>query len=82
MNLIDVYIQEVTRRLPEKGRDDIALELWSTIEDMLPENYSDKGVKEVLKNLGNFFRECKARLVEHVVNEIYRLFIELITNTY
>lgn len=53
MNLIDIYIQEVTRRLPEKGRDDIALELRSTIEDMLPENYSDQEVKEVLKNLGN-----------------------------
>ena len=27
MNLIEVYIQEVTRRLPEKSREDIALEL-------------------------------------------------------
>ena len=27
MNLIEVYIQEVTRRLPEKNREDIALEL-------------------------------------------------------
>ncbi len=26
MNLIDIYIQEVTRRLPEKSRADIALE--------------------------------------------------------
>lgn len=53
MHLIDIYIQEVTRRLPEKSRDDIALELRSTIEDMLPENYSEKEIKEVLKNLGN-----------------------------
>jgi len=53
MNLIDIYIQEVTRRLPKKSRDDIALELRSTIEDMLPENYAEKEVKEVLKNLGN-----------------------------
>ncbi len=53
MNLIDIYIQEVTRRLPEKSRDDIALELRSTIEDMLPENYAEKEVKEVLGNLGN-----------------------------
>ncbi|QUG42608.1 hypothetical protein KD050_04860 [Psychrobacillus sp. INOP01] len=53
MHLIDIYIQEVTRRLPVKSRDDIALELRSTIEDMLPENYSEKEVKEVLKNLGN-----------------------------
>lgn len=53
MNLIDIYIQEVTRRLPVKSRDDIALELRSTIEDMLPENYSEKEVKKVLQNLGN-----------------------------
>lgn len=32
MNLIEVYIQEVIRRLPEKSREDIALELRSTIE--------------------------------------------------
>ncbi|PMC35931.1 hypothetical protein CJ195_16875 [Bacillus sp. UMB0899] len=53
MNLIDIYIQEVTRRLPEKSRDDIALELRSTIEDMLPDDYNEKDVKEVLKKLGS-----------------------------
>jgi hypothetical protein len=26
MRIIDLYIQEVTRRLPEKSREDIALE--------------------------------------------------------
>ncbi len=36
MNLIETYVYEVTRRLPEKTRGDIALELRSTIEDMLP----------------------------------------------
>lgn len=53
MHLIDIYIQEVTRRLPEKNREDIALELKSTIEDMLPEDYTEKEVKEALENLGN-----------------------------
>lgn len=53
MTLIDVYIQEVTRRLPEKSRKDIGLELRSTIEDMLPEQYSEKEVKETLATLGN-----------------------------
>ena len=53
MNLIDKYIQEVTRRLPEKNRKDIALELRSTIEDMLPKQYSEEEVKEVLNELGN-----------------------------
>jgi magnesium-transporting ATPase (P-type) len=53
MHLIDIYIHEVTRRLPEKNRKDIALELQSTIEDMLPENYSEEDVREALVNLGS-----------------------------
>ncbi len=53
MNLIEIYIQEVTRRLPEKNREDIELELRSTIEDMLPNNYSEEDVKVVLEKLGN-----------------------------
>lgn len=53
MNLIEVYIQEVTRRLPEKSRGDIALELRSTIEDMLPNDYSEEEVKTVLEKLGS-----------------------------
>lgn len=53
MNLIEVYIQEVTRRLPEKNREDIALELRSTIGDMLPDDYSEEDVKAVLEKLGS-----------------------------
>ncbi|KAB2329520.1 hypothetical protein F7731_21990 [Cytobacillus depressus] len=53
MNLIEVYIQEVTRRLPNKTRKDIALELESTIYDMLPEDYSEKDVHRALETLGN-----------------------------
>lgn len=53
MELINVYIQEVTRRLPEKSREDIALELKSTILDMLPENFSKNDVHQALEKLGN-----------------------------
>ncbi|MER2007700.1 MAG: hypothetical protein ABS939_09635 [Psychrobacillus sp.] len=53
MKNIEIYIQEVTRRLPEKMRSDIALELRSTIEDMLPEKYNEEDVKDVLNQLGN-----------------------------
>ena len=53
MKLIDLYIQEVTRRLPEKSRKDIALELRSTIEDMLPDEYTEQDVKAVLEKMGN-----------------------------
>ncbi len=53
MNLIEIYIQEVVRRLPEKNREDIALELRSTIEDMLPDGYGEEDVKEVLGKMGS-----------------------------
>ena len=53
MHLIEIYIHEVTRRLPEQARDDIALELRSTIEDMLPDDPDEEEVKAVLAKLGN-----------------------------
>ncbi|KOR82954.1 hypothetical protein AM233_01565 [Bacillus sp. FJAT-22058] len=53
MELIELYIQEVTHRLPEKNRADIALELQSTIEDMLPEDHTEQDVKAVLLKLGD-----------------------------
>ncbi|WP_082233152.1 HAAS signaling domain-containing protein [Halobacillus massiliensis] len=53
MKLIEVYLQEVERRLPEKNREDILLEIRSTIEDMLPDDYTEENVKEVLKQMGN-----------------------------
>lgn len=53
MNLIDIYIQEVTRRLPEKDREDVSMELRSTIEDMLPDDYGEDEAKEALAKLGN-----------------------------
>lgn len=53
MNLIELYIQEVTRRLPDKTRNDIALELESSIYDMLPEDYSEEDIHRVLETLGN-----------------------------
>ncbi|MCM3109817.1 hypothetical protein [Lederbergia lenta] len=53
MNLIEVYIQEVTGRLPEKNREDIALELRSIIEDMLPDDYNEEDVNVILEKLGN-----------------------------
>lgn len=53
MKMIDAYIYEVTRRLPEKSRNDIALELRSTIEDMLPEDFTEDEVQEVLSKLGD-----------------------------
>lgn len=53
LDLIDAYIYEVTRRIAKNKRNAIELELKSTIEDMLPDNYSELEVKEVLLKLGD-----------------------------
>ncbi|MEN8647428.1 hypothetical protein ABFE25_22805 [Bacillus toyonensis] len=53
MSLIDMYVQEVAKRLPEKNREDITLELRSTIEDILPDDYNEDDVKSVLEKLGS-----------------------------
>jgi hypothetical protein len=84
MNLIDTYIYEVTRRLPEKSREDIAMELRSTIEDMLPEKYTEEHVMEQLEKLGNpavlaaSYRDTPNYLVGPKVYDAYIHTIKLI----
>lgn len=53
MSLIDRYILAVTERLPEDMRNDVAEELRSNIEDMLPDNADDNEIRKVLEKLGN-----------------------------
>lgn len=53
MSLIERYILAVTERLPEDIRDDVARELRSNIEDMLPEAAGENQVREVLEKMGN-----------------------------
>ncbi|WP_422122451.1 HAAS signaling domain-containing protein [Planococcus sp. X10-3] len=53
MEWIDRYIGEVTRRLPVKEREDIAQELHSTMEDMLPPGYTEVEERELLMKFGD-----------------------------
>src|SRR3954454_11494729 len=84
MNLIEVYIQQVTRRLPEKSREDIGLELRSTIEDMLPDDYTEDEVKSVLEQLGNpallasGYRDQPMHLIGPRYFDIYSTLLEMI----
>ncbi|MCM3388741.1 hypothetical protein [Ureibacillus chungkukjangi] len=81
MNLIEVYIYEVTRRLPNKNREDIGLELKSTIEDMLPEKYSEDEVKKVLVELGNpavLASEYNERPMHLIGPKYYDLYMSLL----
>ena len=62
MNLIDRYIAEVGRHLPEKDRTDIEAEVRSMVEDMIderserghqPKSADEKVITEVLEQLGD-----------------------------
>jgi hypothetical protein len=57
MNLIDRYVNEVGRRLPRKKRDDLKLELRSTLQDSLEDRYGDQPtdaeVEELLREFGS-----------------------------
>ncbi len=53
MSIIERYILAVTERLPEEIRYDVAEELRSNIEDMLPENATEEEMRAVLEKLGN-----------------------------
>lgn len=53
MNLIDRYVYAVTKHFQKDTREDVGKELRANIEDMLPENYTDKDVYQVLEELGS-----------------------------
>lgn len=53
MSLIDRYIYAVKNHLPSELREDIGMELRANIEDMLPEDYTEEDVYQVLKQLGS-----------------------------
>lgn len=53
MKLIEQYVYTVMEHLPLALRDDIGKELRTNIEDMLPENYSEEDVYQVLMKLGS-----------------------------
>ena len=52
-DLIERYIYDVTRRLPEKSREEVAKELRANIADMLGENPTEDEIKKVLTTLGH-----------------------------
>lgn len=84
--LIDRYLYDVTRRLPEKLRKDIEEELRTLIEDMLEERQDsgqseEKNIEEVLTELGEpallaeKYRGDKAHLIG---GEYYPLYCQIL----
>ena len=51
-NLIERYVYDVIRRLPEKERDEVSKELKSNIYDMLPDSAGQNEIKSILYELG------------------------------
>ncbi len=53
MKLIERYVYAVMEYLPFELREDIGKELHTNIEDMLPDDYTEEEVYQVLVNLGS-----------------------------
>ncbi|MCX5775281.1 MAG: hypothetical protein NTV44_02830 [Firmicutes bacterium] len=51
-DLIERYIHDVTKRLPETSRAEVGKELRANIDDMLPPNPTNEDIKKVLITLG------------------------------
>lgn len=52
-HMIERYIYAVTKRLPEKMREEVKEELTANINDMLPEHPTDEDIDRVLHQLGH-----------------------------
>lgn len=53
VDIIERYIYDVTRRLPENEREEVSRELNANIHDMLSDNFDQEGIKTVLYELGS-----------------------------
>ena len=84
-SLIDRYVYDVTRRLPEKSRPDVEKELRANIADMLPENTSQEDMNRVLTSLGDpaklaeQYRAKPRYLISPVLFDDYVTVLKLVT---
>ncbi|MBU0996964.1 MAG: hypothetical protein KKE16_02850 [Firmicutes bacterium] len=68
-HMIERYVYDVTRRLPENQREDVAKELRANIDDMLSGSTNEVEIEKVLLSLGeprtlaNEYREKKRYLI-------------------
>lgn len=51
-NVIERYVYDVNRRLPEESRAEVEKELTANIEDMLGDDHSEENIEKVLLELG------------------------------
>jgi len=87
MNLIDIYVSEVGRRLPAKTRSDIEAEIHSALEDMLEERSQKAGrpeddemIYEILKEYGDPEKVAASYLPERYLigPSLFPIFLTLV----
>lgn len=84
MEMIDRYVNAVADRLPEDTREDVAKELRTNIEDMLPDDASESDVRKVLEELGNpvklsnEYRQVKRYLIGPAMYDSYISILKLV----
>ena len=75
--IIERYIYDVTRRLPEKERGEVKRELEANINDMLPDETSEQDIADALVKLGEprilaeQYREKPRYLISPAMFELY-----------
>ena len=83
-DMIERYIYDVTRRLPEKDREDVKRELGASINDMLPANPSEQDITKTLTELGDpkvlseKYRDKPRYLISPAMFEIYISVLKLV----
>jgi len=74
---IERYVYDVTRRLPEKEREEVSKELKSNIYDMLSDNADEDEIKTVLYELGSpaslaeKYRQKPRYLISPAIYDVY-----------
>ncbi|HOO44314.1 MAG TPA: hypothetical protein PKU69_04500, partial [Bacillota bacterium] len=83
-NMIERYVYDVTRRLPENQREEVEKELHANINDMLGERPSEEDVKNVLTSLGhprrlaNNYREKQRYLISPEWMDDYLMVLKIV----
>jgi len=83
-NIIERYIYDVTRRLPENECSEVKLELEANINDMLPDDPSEQAITDALTKLGaprilaEQYREKPRYLISPAMFELYISVLKLV----
>lgn len=83
-NLIERYIFDVTRRLPENERSEVRRELEANIADMLQDGQGENDIKEVLSKLGSprilaeQYRQKQRYLISPAMFDLYISVLKLV----